>query len=153
MMTNYRTAKSFQEKKMSDLDTKLSSAGAPSPEPKGFPPALYTCTECGSTELRVTAWVTLNGDRILADEPPTDQVWCNNCETDQAAVKLVVKTEEELLKTKNFGRRCLNEVNANLKEKNLTLGMTLSGLPHSGRRNELEEKLQNCEELSGDSNE
>jgi DNA-directed RNA polymerase subunit alpha len=38
---------------------------------------------------------------------------------------LVVKTEDDLLKTKNFGQKTLKEIKALLAEKDLSLGMTL----------------------------
>ena len=37
--------------------------------------------------------------------------------------QLVQKTEPELLKTKNFGRKSLNEIKEILADMNLTLGM------------------------------
>jgi DNA-directed RNA polymerase subunit alpha len=37
--------------------------------------------------------------------------------------ELVAKTEAELLKTKNFGRRSLNEIKEVLAESGLSLGM------------------------------
>lgn len=41
--------------------------------------------------------------------------------------QLVVKTEAEMLKTKNFGRKSLNEIKEVLNEMSLSLGMTLDG--------------------------
>jgi len=41
--------------------------------------------------------------------------------------QLVRKTEAEMLKTKNFGRKSLNEIKAVLSEKKLSLGMKLEG--------------------------
>lgn len=38
--------------------------------------------------------------------------------------QLVNKTDAEMLKTKNFGRKSLNEIKALLQEHDLTLGMT-----------------------------
>ena len=43
--------------------------------------------------------------------------------------ELVVKTEAEMLKTKNFGRKSLNEIKEILTGMGLTLGMKLEGLP------------------------
>jgi DNA-directed RNA polymerase subunit alpha len=40
---------------------------------------------------------------------------------------LVQKTEAEMLKTKNFGRKSLNEIKEVLSEMGLTLGMKLEG--------------------------
>ena len=41
--------------------------------------------------------------------------------------QLVSKTEAEMLKTKNFGRKSLNEIKEVLTEMGLTLGMKLEG--------------------------
>ena len=43
--------------------------------------------------------------------------------------ELVVKSEAEMLKTKNFGRKSLNEIKEILDGMGLTLGMKLEGLP------------------------
>jgi DNA-directed RNA polymerase subunit alpha len=43
--------------------------------------------------------------------------------------ELVVKSEAEMLKTKNFGRKSLNEIKEILAGMGLTLGMKLEGLP------------------------
>ncbi len=40
---------------------------------------------------------------------------------------LVQKTEAEMLKTKNFGRKSLNEIKSILSNMSLTLGMKLEG--------------------------
>jgi DNA-directed RNA polymerase subunit alpha len=42
---------------------------------------------------------------------------------------LVQKTEPEMLKTKNFGKKSLQEIKEVLAEMGLTLGMDLSDLP------------------------
>jgi DNA-directed RNA polymerase subunit alpha len=41
--------------------------------------------------------------------------------------QLVQKTESEMLKTKNFGRKSLNEIKEVLSEMGLSLGMRLEG--------------------------
>jgi len=41
--------------------------------------------------------------------------------------ELVQKTEAEMLKTKNFGRKSLNEIKEVLSEMDLSLGMKLEG--------------------------
>jgi DNA-directed RNA polymerase alpha subunit len=43
--------------------------------------------------------------------------------------QLVQKTEQDLLKIKNFGRKSLNEIKTVLAEKNLSLGMTIKDFP------------------------
>ena len=41
--------------------------------------------------------------------------------------QLVQKTDAEMLKTKNFGRKSLNEIRALLSEHDLNLGMNIEG--------------------------
>jgi len=59
-------------------------------------------------------------------------VRCANC-LQNADIKyigeLVQKTEQEMLKTKNFGRKSLNEIKEFLQEMGLSLGMKLDGFP------------------------
>jgi DNA-directed RNA polymerase subunit alpha len=43
--------------------------------------------------------------------------------------ELVQRTEQEMLKTKNFGRKSLNEIKEFLHEMGLSLGMRLEGFP------------------------
>jgi len=43
--------------------------------------------------------------------------------------ELVQKTESEMLKTKNFGRKSLNEIKETLASLGLGLGMTVDNLP------------------------
>jgi len=43
--------------------------------------------------------------------------------------ELVQRTEQEMLKTKNFGRKSLNEIKEILREMGLTLGMRLENFP------------------------
>jgi DNA-directed RNA polymerase subunit alpha len=43
--------------------------------------------------------------------------------------ELVQKTEAEMLKTKNFGRKSLNEIKSILEEMGLSLGMKLDNFP------------------------
>ena len=43
--------------------------------------------------------------------------------------ELVTKTEAEMLKTKNFGRKSLNEIKEILSEMGLSLGMKIDGWP------------------------
>ena len=46
--------------------------------------------------------------------------------------ELVVRTEAEMLKTKNFGRKSLNEIKEILSEMGLGLGMKIDGWPPAG---------------------
>lgn len=59
--------------------------------------------------------------------------------------ELVQKTEAEMLKTKNFGRKSLNEIKGILEEMGLSLGMKLEKFPLSKKA---EEKAQEKEEDS-----
>ncbi len=51
--------------------------------------------------------------------------------------ELVQRSEQEMLKTKNFGRKCLNEIREILHEMGLGFGMRLEGFPN---REELERR-------------
>lgn len=46
--------------------------------------------------------------------------------------ELVVRSEAEMLKTKNFGRKSLNEIKEILSEMGLSLGMKIDGWPPAG---------------------
>ncbi len=61
--------------------------------------------------------------------------------------ELVQKTEAEMLKTKNFGRKSLNEIKGILEEMGLSLGMKLDNFPPDKKA---QEKVK--EEKEGDSN-
>jgi DNA-directed RNA polymerase subunit alpha len=54
--------------------------------------------------------------------------------------ELVQKTESEMLKTKNFGRKSLNEIKSILEEMGLSLGMKLDNFPPAEEQDEEEEK-------------
>ena len=54
-------------------------------------------------------------------------------------VELVQKSEQEMLKTKNFGRKSLNEIKEILREMGLELGMKLDSYPS---REELDRSRQ-----------
>lgn len=56
--------------------------------------------------------------------------------------ELVTKTEAEMLKTKNFGRKSLNEIKDILSEMGLSLGMKIDGFDPSSLRKQEEEKSQ-----------
>jgi len=59
--------------------------------------------------------------------------------------ELVQKTEPEMLKTKNFGRKSLNEIKAILDEMGLFLGMKLDNFPLAGEQDEGEEKEEDAD--------
>ena len=54
--------------------------------------------------------------------------------------ELVQKTEAEMLKTKNFGRKSLNEIKTILSEMGLSLGMKLSDFPPKESDDESQEE-------------
>ena len=55
--------------------------------------------------------------------------------------ELVQRTESEMLKTKNFGRKSLKEIKEILAEMGLSLGMKLEGWPGDGPPKKLSESL------------
>ena len=61
--------------------------------------------------------------------------------------ELVQRTESEMLKTKNFGRKSLNEIKSILEEMGLSLGMKLDNFPPDKKAQEKEKQ-----EKEGDSN-
>ncbi len=56
--------------------------------------------------------------------------------------ELVTKTEAEMLKTKNFGRKSLNEIKDILSEMGLSLGMKIDGFDPSSLRKQDDEQKQ-----------
>ena len=56
--------------------------------------------------------------------------------------ELVQKSEAEMLKTKNFGRKSLNEIKEILAEMGLSLGMRIDSFPS---RDEIEERRKEQE--------
>lgn len=56
--------------------------------------------------------------------------------------ELVQKTESEMLKTKNFGRKSLNEIKTILSEMGLSLGMKLENFPPRDPAEEVSEKVK-----------
>ncbi|MFP6641605.1 MAG: DNA-directed RNA polymerase subunit alpha [Myxococcota bacterium] len=56
--------------------------------------------------------------------------------------ELVMKTEAEMLKTKNFGRKSLNEIKETLGSMGLSLGMTLDNLPARAELEKMREHLE-----------
>lgn len=55
-------------------------------------------------------------------------------------VDLVQKTEMEMLKTRNFGRKSLNEIKEILSDMELSLGMKLEGIDLTQEENKVKEK-------------
>jgi len=80
---------------------------------------------------------------------PIDQIYLSvraaNC-LENADIKyigeLVQKTEAEMLRTKNFGRKSLNEIKGILTEMGLGLGMKLDGFPTRQELDEMRERAQ-----------
>ncbi len=60
--------------------------------------------------------------------------------------ELVQKTEQEMLKTKNFGRKSLNEIKSILEEMGLSLGMKLENFPPVELLEEDAEEIEEKEE-------
>jgi len=60
--------------------------------------------------------------------------------------ELVQKSEAEMLKTKNFGRKSLNEIKSILEEMGLSLGMKLDNFPLSFRQEKEEAKREGAVE-------
>ena len=56
--------------------------------------------------------------------------------------ELVQRTEAEMLKTKNFGRKSLNEIKGILEEMGLSLGMRLNKFPMPKKTDEEAEVVQ-----------
>jgi DNA-directed RNA polymerase subunit alpha len=56
--------------------------------------------------------------------------------------ELVTKSESEMLKTKNFGRKSLNEIKDILSEMGLSLGMKIDGFDPSSLRKQDDEPKQ-----------
>jgi DNA-directed RNA polymerase subunit alpha len=64
--------------------------------------------------------------------------------------ELVTRTEPEMLKTKNFGRKSLNEIKEILSEMGLTLGMKLDGFEPPTRRDEDLDDIDDSDEILDD---
>jgi len=64
--------------------------------------------------------------------------------------ELVTRTEPEMLKTKNFGRKSLNEIKEILSEMGLTLGMKLDGFEPPTRRDEDRDDIDDSDDLLDD---
>jgi DNA-directed RNA polymerase subunit alpha len=56
--------------------------------------------------------------------------------------ELVQRTEAEMLKTKNFGRKSLNEIKETLASMELSLGMTIENLPQRKDLEKLREQRE-----------
>jgi hypothetical protein len=41
---------------------------------------LFGCSTCQCTDIECTAWVTYNGSEVLGCEPPSDDIWCPECD-------------------------------------------------------------------------
>ena len=82
--------------------------------------------------------VELNGNLLKSVDELELSVRSANC-LQNANIRfigeLVQRTEAEMLKTKNFGRKSLNEIKETLGSMGLSLGMTIDNLP---ARKELE---------------
>ena len=61
--------------------------------------------------------------------------------------ELVIKSESEMLKTKNFGRNSLTEMKALLSGMGLTFGMTIPNFPNAEMMAQVEDEIEKDEEL------
>lgn len=43
---------------------------------------VFACTECGCENVQGTAWVYLNNYQLIDCEPPSDALWCPNCNSE-----------------------------------------------------------------------
>ena len=64
--------------------------------------------------------------------------------------ELVTRTEPEMLKTKNFGRKSLNEIKEILSEMGLTLGMKLDGFEPPLRRDDEIDDIDDSDSMLDD---
>ena len=64
--------------------------------------------------------------------------------------ELVTRTEPEMLKTKNFGRKSLNEIKEILSEMGLTLGMKLDGFEPPLRRDDELDDIDDSDNMLDD---
>jgi len=64
--------------------------------------------------------------------------------------ELVTRTEPEMLKTKNFGRKSLNEIKEILSEMGLTLGMKLDGFEPPLRRDDELDEIDDSDNMLDD---
>ena len=62
--------------------------------------------------------------------------------------ELVQKTESEMLKTKNFGRKSLNEIKGILEEMDLSLGMKINNFPPPEKSDQTDEEADKEEDLN-----
>ena len=83
-------------------------------------------------ELRASGWTS----RKVKDELRANTVRSANG-LKNAGIRtlreLVQKTEKDMLETKNFGRKSLNEIKDILREKGLAFGMKLEAPTGAGR--------------------
>lgn len=63
--------------------------GAKKHYPVASRPGLFACIECGCIDVQGTAWVDLNANEMLPDDPPDDDIWCPNCEEHYNRVRIV----------------------------------------------------------------
>jgi DNA-directed RNA polymerase subunit alpha len=97
------------------------------------------------TEMESGAKPSLNENLFKTVDSLELSVRAANC-LENANIKyigeLVTKTEAEMLKTKNFGRKSLNEIKDILSEMGLSLGMKIEGFDPSSLRKQDDEQKQ-----------
>jgi len=57
----------------------------------------YVCNECGSSDIQITAWITMNGGKLVGSDAPTDQVWCPKCDKEVEYVSKDAEPEKPVL--------------------------------------------------------
>jgi hypothetical protein len=48
---------------------------------------IFVCAECGSESIQATAWYDVNTNEIVSGDPPTDQVYCLDCDEETSIVE------------------------------------------------------------------
>lgn len=56
------------------------------------PEQLYGCVWCDCTDIQHTAWVEYNSGELLSGDPPTDDIFCPQCDRETGAVKVAKLT-------------------------------------------------------------
>lgn len=63
-----------EEARAGESTSAIPAATKASPEP------IFCCQECGRKDIEWTAWIMTNGGEVSLSEPPSDDVWCHDCE-------------------------------------------------------------------------
>ena len=44
-------------------------------------PVLYACPRCGGEDVEASSWIHLNSGEESDSDPPSEGIWCPDCET------------------------------------------------------------------------